>query len=200
MFMKKTNGYADREKGIETVEMTIKNPTGLTYGQRVYVIDAVDSKFFSEKCPICGGTHKVEIKGEEFYCPACQSGYHLKNNLRIWCYEVHEYIVNSVTLKGEERKIHYGKEASVSTSAPEATFGAFRRGREGVNTITLFNWMFEYRDPHDRSVNENLGHRICFTDRKDAEEFKDELHAMQKQCLMDFNKEHGTDYKYPFKI
>lgn len=172
------------------------------YGQKLYVIEPHGrGEDFTSTCPICDGTKKIEYRGHEFNCPLCQSGgYRSPNYLYLRGYQIIEYIVNKITIRGPEVKKAYGNNVAFF-DLPTAGFEAFARegnGYDGIHTKSLIE-NEHYVDPGvDTILNASSPSDYVFTTTAPAKTAMKALIDRDKEKLEKFNKMHGTNYEYPF--
>ena len=96
---------------IPRLENIERQPT-FWYGDRFFMVrpcigyrESVTAEF-REKCPVCDDTRKIRVRGFEFDCPNCcrYSRQQTKEYLRLMKYEVKDFIVNEIKIKGPDTK------------------------------------------------------------------------------------------------
>lgn len=188
------------------LEIKVEDSGLFSYGQIVYVVESDNYKVLEDKCPVCEGTRKVTVKGFEFDCPYC-SGYRSRQNatrLLVYNFEVNEYIINKIEIKGAIVKSAYNKDGSPKGDmVPTANYSGFTKwGNGGSDFRTRSFYSNDFRRTNADEVNLDFRHSegFCFFDKETAEGFARRLHEMQKEKLDKFNEEHGSSHQYPYKI
>lgn len=187
----------------KTITVTVEDVTPFYYGQHLFVISPCNQKRLTEKCPVCDGTNKISVRGFEMNCPYCFNNYNSNNNISINDYEVVEYIIYKMEIKGETNKSIYKKDC---TPIATVSYAGFCKRNVGFAQVTTKG--FSNRDlaetyhnvPYtvDRSSNKIIINGDTFFKRSEAEKVIRELHEIQREMLENFNKIHGTEYEYPF--
>lgn len=190
-----------------TLTIKTQDTTQLEIGMKIYVVRSklgtYSNTLFQEKCPLCEGKKKVEMKGYEFACPVCTSSYkhNDRTSIKITNYAVQEYIVNRADIKGSSTKADYGKKAWTSEFLlPRVTWYAFAswsNSARDIDTISIDRYALRVNaDEMEIGSGESV---YPFYSKAEATKFCTILHAKQERELNAFNKEHGTDHKYPYK-
>lgn len=202
------NDDAAAEKRMSQIKALESKGVSLEYGERFYRITYSRREHFSEPCPVCDDTHKIQVRGYVLDCPFCRSARSNTNatHLSLANYEIREYIVDSITISGTSTKKDYqGKIVPPKISG----YTAFTRiGRKDGDIERISPWMSI--ECWDISFdNEKFKKDMCaadfngiehhyWRDKKEAEKFLKWIGEVQRKELEQFNKEHNTQYEYPF--
>lgn len=202
---------------MRTISVAVSDTSELEIGSRIYMVSVapgVSRKILKSVCPVCGDAKKVEVNGYVFDCPLCVKGRGVES-VKFWNFEVREFIVHRMEIRGPERMDAYPNGGSA----------------EEDNLPRIIEWScFTLRDKEDiashetRYVNPDMMLTICrdnpkknvryidaekvnlddnikvyaFYDREEAEVFCKRLNERQKLLLDEFNKSHGTSHEFPF--
>ena len=202
------NNDAAAENRLSQIKALESKGVSLEYGERFYCITCCRREYFSEPCPVCDDTHKIQVRGYVLDCPFCRSSRSntKATHLSLVNYEIREYIVDSITISGTSTKKDYqGKIVPPKISS----YTAFTRtGRKDGDIERITPWM--HLEHWDVSFdNEKFKKDMCeadfngiehyyWRDKKKAEKFLKWIGEVQRKELEQFNKEHKTQYEYPF--
>lgn len=175
------------------------------YGQKVYAIRYSGDRYerYNSECPVCNGTKKVTINGFEFYCPNCYCSNGKSATvdcLPLTDYEIVEYIVNKIEIRGEETKSCYNKNSD-SYAYPKVRYSAFTRTGNSYNSISTMclPTLKDAVDPDPGRFEDGVFYSIkdyVFTTKKAAVDVVKVLKQIDKDKLEKFNKDHGTNHTY----
>lgn len=179
---------------IKTKEITIKvkDSSPFYFGQKLYSIEKTNCQSFAVKCPVCEGTHTVNIKGYKLDCPYCTAGYRNNDMSSLYIYEpvIIEHIVSGVAVFGSIHKNGYGPKV-LDKNLPTVEYKVSAKSRYG--TVT-------YRTICESDiVSDKDSPPKFFLTKEEAEKALEEAVNVQKKELADFNERNGTVYEYPFE-
>jgi len=188
-------------------EIEVRGDLNFSYGQKLFCLRTDGGKNFSEPCPICDDSRKVEIRGVEFDCPACgrNSSFSQKitNSIYLNDYKIVEYIINEITIKGPESKSSFAEKCKDYYDLPVVWFSMFARSGSSYNSICtrrVPSSEIDKNPNHERIVSARGIDDFVFTEKKFATEAVKVLKKRDAELLKKFNAEHGTSHKYPFEI
>ena len=193
-----------------------KHETKLWIGDRFYKVEECGKsgeshyKEFAAKCPCCEDTKEVKVIGKDGReytadCPFCLNGTRVQDNyLRIYNWEVHEYIVNKIEAEGPATVSAY-KNGTGSMDSVRLT-GFYKCGRcENDFIKTRVPTWDGHIDPDLTNMDEWGGQRFCFTardciftDKKEAKKFCNAIKEFDRKELAKFNETYHTDHEYPY--
>jgi hypothetical protein len=183
----------------------------VSYGEKIYKVEADYGVEYHEDCPVCDNTKKIKVRGFEFKCPYC--GYPSLDwlNARLLSlsnYKVYEYYVYEFTLSGKVPGFVFDK----TDNSPDVTSDMLQRGAtiQAVKIIRsvageggkIPDKTLELRSVFwDQSSQDVLcePEKYYWHDRDAAEHVCALLHEQQRETLRKFNEEHNSDNEYPFK-
>ncbi len=179
----------------------------LHYGQHVFDIFCTDSRVAYSKCPVCK-EGKFTIGEMDFVCPKCHGSDIGNTSLTLYNYEPNEHIINEIIISGPVKRGDFDESGSLLENAlPIARYRGFSVAHaakaNGDNFVSSREfYAAQYKSDHlDKGAHPSYhDSQAWFTDLKDAEEYIQKLHDIQKKRLDAFNLEHGTNHEYPFKI
>ena len=196
-----------KDKKPTEINLTAMDEGVFHYGQKVYMVDCMgtwgaSAKTFTEKCPVCDDTRKINVRGFEFKCPYCDgAGRGNAISITIRGYRVREWIINQVDIVGEERKNAYCNKGS-EDDLPHTRWYGFHRSDNsygGISTRQFYTSEVCDEDPNEISPGEDVGRRVFLT-KVSAEKYCRRVHEAQKAQLDRFNAEHGTAHEYPYEF
>lgn len=185
------------------------NQKNIAYGDKFYIVDSNEYKHFSGICPVCAGEKTINVKGFTFDCPYCCTSYsaNFSNHISVRSFEVQEYIINSINIKGNNVK----KDFQESTfRLPKISASAFHNCKNKYNLqhtrtlsiddtdLRLWNINIEELSLEDRQKMMKRPSSYYFDNKMDAEKFCAILIENEKKQLEKFNIEHGTEHEFPF--
>ena len=188
---------------MKEINITVRNDSPFYYGMKVFVVKADPrnrSKMFTDKCPVCGDSRRVEIKGYNLPCPMCNSSSRPRSDaiaIDLTNFIVIEFIINELSIKGDYYKKDY---APSSNKLPRAEWKGFARwgyGYQDMETRKFTDFDFYDKDAEAVDLKSSIS-SYCFYTKADANKFCKRLHERQKEILDKFNAEHGSDHQYPF--
>lgn len=191
-----------RNRPFTELRLAVDDNEFFHFGQRVYVVSSNESKTFRDKCPVCDDTHKINVRGFEFTCPHC-SAYNSSSRsttYTVYDYVVDEYIINKLTISGEEVMSAYNKDGSVRDGRyPRVQYSGFTRWSAAANAVSTKKFCeLDFTISH--SVDMFGRSDACFLNKKDADKFARQLHLRQKEVLAQFCEEHDVEHEYPFSF
>lgn len=186
------------------IEIDVRDQSGLYYGQKVYVVENHERVSFKEKCPVCGDTNEIEVKGYKFRCPLCADSGRRNGATEITVrdYMVFDYIIHKFDVIGEQTKGAYTGDALFNDRyLPRINWHGFTKcgnGYDGIRSRDFNEFDFREIDPDEVDL-VCVTAKPCFYSKADANRFCKRLHERQKELLDKFNAEHGTNHAYPFE-
>lgn len=179
-------------------------PVFAEFGKKAYIITCSrnETKYFKEKCPCCGDTKKIQYNGFEVKCSICatQRGY---ISLENW--HVEEYIVNDIRIVGPDYKKCYDKDHGKRKPEdyPRVTeINGFHRTANGYNNVLNhkipIRSQFVDPEPNTQTINLFEIEQFAFTTKAKADAVCEAIRQKDRDALMKFNQEHGTNHLYPF--
>ena len=185
------------------IRAVVDDDTPYYLGQKLYVISSKATTFFREACTICNDTKKITIKGYQCDCPMCcsKNAEDNRNILRLYNPVILEYIINELKITGALEKGWY---RNTDTHLYDVSYSAFHKTGKDMQSIKTR--VFTLNDLNQRvpTPEEVKAFRFfecgnTFTEKIGADIFLDKIHSIQNDILMEFNREHNTHYRYPFK-
>lgn len=191
----------------KTIEVEVSDTSDFYFGQKLYMVDLKKyngHKVFREKCPVCGDTKEIELKGYKFKCPLCEGSRadSSATSIDLRDYVVTEFIINRFEITGSSYKNAYSGEGLLNErNLPNVKWYGFARWGNGYSDVTSRQFSeYDVRevDPDKVDIKRAAsGH--CFFTKSEAKRFCERLHERQKELLEKFNAKHGTDHAYPFE-
>ena len=173
-------------------------------GDRFYKVSPKQLETYSETCPICDGTKKVEIRGHEFHCPYCQdrsNSYYIKDlqSITLHGFNVVEYLVNGFEVVGEVKKGNYPANGTAKEPPKFKRFNTFTKWGSSYNAVSTTQApRFDELDLTTEQALKRLSlEDVAFTTEAKAEEFVAALVEREKARLAEFNEKFGCSYEYP---
>ena len=166
-----------------TLKINLNAALDFQYGQKLYVVEPDPTLncnrnrvTFSEKCPVCDNTRKIQYRGFELKCTYCD---------RVG---VNYICIEKYTVSGIKSELPVIKNIRM-----------FTRWGRGFSDCKTKEINMRNVDPKDeRLVAEHRSVDFVFTSKEAAAHALELLIENDKKRLNEFNKEHGTEYKYPF--
>lgn len=178
------------------LHLNVNDKPDFEYGQKLYVVEpdptGNNSTAFSEKCPVCDNTRKINYKGYELKCSYCDRL--SANYISIRKYVVREYFVNEFVVEGPESI------SGMKTQLPVVKkICAFTRWGHGYNDIKKKQLFVYDVDPDDQQIKEDRRmDNFVFTSKNAAYHALEIIMEKERDNLNKFNDEHGTSYEFPY--
>lgn len=185
--------YKEQERTPASLSSKIEVSSDVHIGDVFYRVVKVDTQIFSEPCPQCHDTKKIQLWGGEYECPVC------KRMSSVSCvaglYAVLRYRVYSLA---EEMSTDFWKPDSyrINKISLFHRIGKGDAGSEFTKTTERFSEFIRLLDKPERFIrSENYGTNGFFSDYKLACQYAEKLNAEEDEKIEKFNAAHGSNHK-----